>query len=75
MILFQYTCMPCVAGARVVHALYGGGAVLPGRYLKGMTWCGVERHSRVLLVETEAEPTCRACLRALAAHNKKEKAT
>lgn len=61
---------PAVGGARVVHALQGGGPGLvddQGRplYLAGRTWCGVERYSKVALVETDATVTCKNCLRAL----------
>lgn len=65
-----WTYKSAVAGGRRVHALMGGG---PGtvdeqgrpRYLAGRIWCGVERYSRVHLVETDAPVTCKACLRAL----------
>ena len=35
------------------------------------TWCGVERRSLVRLMPTDAEPTCKTCLRALAAHRRR----
>ena len=66
----KWTYSPAVVGGRVVHALMGGE---PGtvdeqgrpRYLAGRTWCGVERYSRVHLVETDALVTCKNCLRVL----------
>lgn len=65
-----------MAGGRVVHAAQGGGKGLRGRYVKGVTWCGVERRRPgLLLVETDAAPTCMACQRHLAVHRKLVKQT
>ena len=65
---FEYTRNTAVAGARRVHALQGGGEGLNGAYIKGLTWCGVEKHSKMMLVETRSKVTCKRCLNALAAH-------
>ncbi len=65
-----------VAGGRRVHALHGGGegmkdAAGRDRYLAGVTWCGVEKRSRVALVETCAPVTCKICLAALEAFERR----
>lgn len=61
----QWTDKPAAAGGRVVHALQGGGKGIPGRYIKNLTWCGVEKRSRICLAETSAPVTCKACLQLL----------
>ncbi len=61
---------PCVAGVRVVHALQGGGPGLNGKYVKGKTWCGVEKRTLIWLVETSQPCTCKTCLRSLSAHRR-----
>ena len=71
----KLTYSKAVAGQRVVHGLQGGG---PGmrdangrpRYVKGLTWCGVERRTRMVLVETNAAVTCRRCLALMERHAK-----
>jgi len=35
-----------------VHALCGGGLATDGLYFAGITWCGVEKHSKVYLAPT-----------------------
>ena len=64
----ELTTKKAVAGGRVVHALMGGGPAFIkhyGRpmYLKGQTWCGVERRSQIVMPETDDPVTCRSCLR------------
>lgn len=59
------------AGGKTIHAYQGGGPGMPGLYVQGVTWCGVERRSGVFLKDTDEAPTCRACLRNIAAHEKK----
>jgi len=66
----RLTYKPAAAGGRVVHSLQGGGPGMRDRegrrlWISGLTRCGVERRSRVALVETDAEVTCRTCLRAM----------
>ena len=72
----KLTYKSAAAGARKVHALAGG---RPGtlddrgrpRYFSGVTWCGVEERSKIMLVETDRPVTCKTCLSALAAARKK----
>ena len=68
-----FTTFSAAAGGRVVHALQGGGARDDeGRklYVRGATWCGVEKRSRVTLAHCDRRVTCKACKRALAARKK-----
>jgi hypothetical protein len=66
----------CVAGGKKVHGLMGGAKATNGLYFRNWTWCGVERQSLVLLVETDAAVDCARCLKAMAAferrHSKKD---
>lgn len=64
-----------VAGQKVVHGLQGGGPGLrdaAGRayYLRNVTWCGVQRRTRLKLVETDQNITCRRCLALMERHAK-----
>lgn len=61
--ILNLTNKPCVAGQHRIHALQGGGKGLHGKYIKNLTWCGVEKRSGIALVETDAECTCMACQR------------
>ncbi len=66
----RLTYRSAVVGGRVVHALQGGGPGLVDgegrrRWLAEATWCGVERRSKVALIETDREVTCKVCLRAM----------
>jgi len=65
-----------VAAGRRIHALQGGDEGLKDadgrrRWLKGMTWCRIENRAAIYLAETNMAPTCRTCLRALAAHERR----
>jgi len=44
--VFELTEKPSAAGGRVVHAHQGGGPGVSGLYVKGVTWCGVERTTK-----------------------------
>ncbi|MFZ7126392.1 MAG: hypothetical protein ACOWWM_09605 [Desulfobacterales bacterium] len=64
-----------LAGGRVIHAAQGGGEALHGIYFKKLTWCSVERRRPAMtLVETDEEPNCKSCARALAAWEKRREA-
>lgn len=58
---------PSVAGARVVHALQGGGTGLKGKWIAGVTWCGVEHRTTVHLAPSMEPVTCKLCLHRMAA--------
>ena len=49
-----------------MHALCGGGPATDGLYFAGITWCGVEKHSKVYLAPTDRPVTCKRCKAALA---------
>lgn len=71
--IFKLTKHRSVAAQKKVHALQGGGPGLQGLYIRDLAWCGVEKRAGVYLVETDAEPTCRTCLRLIQAHENKKK--
>lgn len=71
MTIFELTKKRGGAGQRVIHAYQGGGPGMPGLYVKGITWCGVERRSGMFLADTDRKPTCGACKRRIAAHEAK----
>jgi hypothetical protein len=51
-----------------VHALQGGGPWAQGRYVAGLTWCGIEKRlSWSRFAYTDDEPTCKTCIRAMKA--------
>jgi len=67
----KFTSKPCGAGVFAIHAFQGGGKGLEGKYIEGLTWCGVEKQSSGLyLVPTRKKPTCKNCIRAMRAHER-----
>ena len=67
---FKLTDKPAAAGRRAVHALCGGGEATDGLYFADITWCGVEKHSKVYLAPTDRPVTCKRCKAALAKRRK-----
>lgn len=65
------TTNPTLHHRDVYHALQGNGPGTPGRYFRGLTWCGLDLGDEG--IESTHGPTCGECVTAMESQDEQQR--